>query len=238
MNSTDRGGLHLNRRKAIFGGVCAGIADYFNIDRLVVRVIAIVAALVWWYTLVPFIVYIVLYFVLSDQKQSLSEMGNRVSNSKIGRHFRNVDYRKRIYKDRRNKKISGVCGGIANYLEVSPFIVRIVALGSIFFGPFGVIAYIVAAIIMDNDPEDDAYFISRRERRRQRRYQRRHGYKEDEMGDYEPRSQRETSRPFDKRDIEDCTEKFGDLERKLERLEATITSKKFKLHSEFKRMAT
>ena len=232
MNNTDNK-LHLNRHGGIVGGVCAGLADYFNISRLLVRIITIIAALTWWPTVV---VYIILYFCLSDKKPTLSEIGENISQSKLGRHFKQVNYRKRIYKNRHNKKIAGVCSGIADYLEINPFIVRLLALLSLFFGPFAIIAYIVAYVVMDTNPDDNDYVYSRRARHR-------------DSGNPDscepPRKQHQGrsfnkpfDKPFDKRDIEDCADKFSDLERKLERLEATITSKKFKLHREFKRMAT
>ncbi len=235
--------LHINKRHAVIAGVCAGIADYFNIDRFIIRIIAIIAAITWWPTV---LVYIVMAFCLSENKPSLSEVGENLGNSRVGRHFKKVDYSKRIYKSRSNRKISGVCAGLADYMEVSPFIVRIAALLSLFFGPFAVIAYIIAAIIMDVNPDEAASYRSRRqsrrERSRQRRDQGRYGYDND---DYEPEPRkysqnktREQAQPFDKRDLRDCTEKFSNLEKKLQRIEATITSKKFKLNSEFKRMAT
>jgi phage shock protein C len=55
---------------------------------------------------------------------------------------------KRIYKSSTDKMIDGVCGGIAEYFEVDPVLIRVVAVISIFFGGAGVIAYIIAAIIM------------------------------------------------------------------------------------------
>jgi phage shock protein C len=55
---------------------------------------------------------------------------------------------KRIYKSSTDKMIDGVCGGIAEYLQVDPVLIRVVAVISIFFGGAGIIAYIIAAIIM------------------------------------------------------------------------------------------
>lgn len=37
--------LYRNRRKGIVGGVCAGLADYFEIDRKIVRILFVVALL-------------------------------------------------------------------------------------------------------------------------------------------------------------------------------------------------
>ena len=58
---------------------------------------------------------------------------------------------KRLYKSNTDKKIAGVCGGIAEYFNIDSTLVRI---GWIFlicaFGT-GVIAYILCAIIMPSN---------------------------------------------------------------------------------------
>ena len=60
---------------------------------------------------------------------------------------------KRLYKSRKNKVIDGVCGGIAEYMEVDPVLVRLIAaLLIIFSGGIVVIAYILCMIIMPNQP--------------------------------------------------------------------------------------
>ncbi len=59
---------------------------------------------------------------------------------------------KRLYKSNRNRMLSGVCGGIAEYFNIDPTLVR---LGWVLFcalGGSGVIAYIAAAIIIPCDP--------------------------------------------------------------------------------------
>jgi phage shock protein C len=63
---------------------------------------------------------------------------------------------KRLYKSRNDKMIEGVCGGIANYFNIDPTLVRaLYALITIFSaGVPGVIAYIVLAIIMPVEPWD------------------------------------------------------------------------------------
>jgi phage shock protein C len=59
---------------------------------------------------------------------------------------------KRLYKSRRNKVIDGVCGGIAEYLDVDPVLVRLVAVLFIFMGGSAVIAYIIGMIIIPTEP--------------------------------------------------------------------------------------
>ena len=61
--------------------------------------------------------------------------------------------RKKLYKIERGKKIEGVCGGIAEYFDVDPTLVR---LAWIFFSCLwggGIIAYILAAIVMPRESD-------------------------------------------------------------------------------------
>ena len=60
---------------------------------------------------------------------------------------------KRLYKSNPNKVLDGVCGGIAEYFNIDPTLVR---LGWVVFcalGGSGVLAYIVAALIIPRNPE-------------------------------------------------------------------------------------
>jgi phage shock protein C len=59
----------------------------------------------------------------------------------------NKEY-KRLYRSRRDKVFGGVCGGLGGYLGVDPVIIRIVWLATILIGGTGVLAYIIAWIII------------------------------------------------------------------------------------------
>jgi len=64
----------------------------------------------------------------------------------------------RLYKSRKEKIVDGVCGGIAEYFDTDPVLVRIIFVLFTFVGGSGVIAYIVGMIIMPAQPhgeEDD-----------------------------------------------------------------------------------
>lgn len=61
---------------------------------------------------------------------------------------------KRLYKSRRNRVIDGVCGGIGEYFDVDPTIVRILWVFLTFLGGSGLILYIVAMVIMPVNRED------------------------------------------------------------------------------------
>jgi len=61
---------------------------------------------------------------------------------------------KKLYKSRRNRNLLGVCGGIGEYLDVDPVIIRILWVIFTFMGGAGILAYIVCALIMSNDPNE------------------------------------------------------------------------------------
>ncbi len=55
---------------------------------------------------------------------------------------------KRLHRSKTNQMLAGVCGGIAEYFNIDPTIVRI---GFVLFtlaGGSGILAYIVASIVM------------------------------------------------------------------------------------------
>ncbi len=55
---------------------------------------------------------------------------------------------KRLYRNRSDRMIWGVCGGLANYFDMDPTIVRVITALSIFLGGVGLWAYIILAIVV------------------------------------------------------------------------------------------
>jgi phage shock protein C len=61
--------------------------------------------------------------------------------------------RKRLMRPRRDRKVAGVCAGFAEYFDLDVTLVRVVWITLVFLGAgFGLIAYIVAWIIMPEEP--------------------------------------------------------------------------------------
>lgn len=56
--------IYRNEKEKVIGGVCAGLADYFDIDVVIIRVIFIATALVWGSSI---ILYIVLWIAMPAQ---------------------------------------------------------------------------------------------------------------------------------------------------------------------------
>lgn len=57
---------------------------------------------------------------------------------------------KKILKKTKNSKLCGVCGGLAEYIDVDPTLVRLGTVLLCLFTGVGIIAYFVAACIMPN----------------------------------------------------------------------------------------
>lgn len=67
---------------------------------------------------------------------------------------------KKLYRSRKNSMIGGVCGGLGEYLNVDPTIMRLVAVLLVFADGIGLIAYIIAWIIIPRNPELEAEIVA------------------------------------------------------------------------------
>ena len=59
---------------------------------------------------------------------------------------------KKLYKSETNKMLAGVCGGIAEYFNIDPTLVRLGWVVFSLLGGSGLLAYIIMAIIMPSRP--------------------------------------------------------------------------------------
>ena len=62
---------------------------------------------------------------------------------------------KKLYRVEQGKKLCGVCGGIAEYFDLDPTVVRVLWALSVCMGGTGVLAYLVCAFIIPS--ESDLY---------------------------------------------------------------------------------
>ena len=61
---------------------------------------------------------------------------------------------KKLYRSRSDKKLCGVCGGLAEYFELDVNIIRVAAIVSCFFGGIGLGAYIAAAFLIPEQGQE------------------------------------------------------------------------------------
>ena len=102
----------------IIAGVCSGIAEYFKIDPIIVRVLFFIA--------VPLnlIVYIIFWIGIPSKDFT-------------------PDLRKILYRDKENGVIGGVSKGLSNYLKIDANIIRVIFVLSLFFGGAGLLFYLL-----------------------------------------------------------------------------------------------
>lgn len=55
---------------------------------------------------------------------------------------------KRLYKSDVNRTFAGVCGGIGEYFNIDPTLIRLAWIIFCFAGGSGILAYIIAAIVI------------------------------------------------------------------------------------------
>ena len=70
-------------------------------------------------------------------------------------HLKNkkeMETTKRLYRDTKNRLIGGVCSGLGDYFNVDYSIIRIIWLLLFLFGGIGLLAYIIAWIVVPEKP--------------------------------------------------------------------------------------
>ena len=61
--------------------------------------------------------------------------------------------KKRLYKIEQGKQLEGVCGGIAEYFDIDSTIIRLIWALLIFVAGTGLLAYLIAALVLPKYPE-------------------------------------------------------------------------------------
>lgn len=112
---TGSGRLYRNVDDKIIGGVASGLANYFKIDPIFMRILFVVlfGALFW--------VYILLWIIVPSKSMQ-------------------TNITKRLYRSAEDKVIGGVCGGLAAYFNIDTWIPRLIfalpLIVAIVSGPF------------------------------------------------------------------------------------------------------
>lgn len=68
-------------------------------------------------------------------------------------YFKGDEVMRKLYKSRTDKKICGVCGGLADYLGIDSTIMRLIMFVFIWCVGIGLLVYIAAALIMPYEDE-------------------------------------------------------------------------------------
>lgn len=127
--------LYRDEKRKLLAGVLAGIANYFNIDPLWIRLLYIL--FFFGVSFLPaiggvlLVLYIVLWIILPASYDLKEDRKT-----------------KKMYRDPDNKVIAGVCSGVAAYFGIDITIVRLLFFVGILAGGSGLILYIILWVIL------------------------------------------------------------------------------------------
>ena len=99
--------LYRSENDKVIGGVCAGVAHYFGIDTILVRIIFVILA----FAGAGILAYFILWIAVPSSASVV-----------IG------STRKKLFRDPDDKIIAGVCSGIGNYFGISSWVPRVLFL--------------------------------------------------------------------------------------------------------------
>jgi phage shock protein PspC (stress-responsive transcriptional regulator) len=60
---------------------------------------------------------------------------------------------KKLYRSKTEKKIAGVCGGLAKFLNIDVTIVRLIWAIVVVCGGAGLLAYLICALVIPEEPD-------------------------------------------------------------------------------------
>lgn len=118
------------------GGVLAGLGRYFNIDPTILRLLAILICI--FTAVVPLLIAYVIAWALIPLGPTVYIKFNC----------------RRLYRSDKDKKISGICGGIAKFVSIDSTIIRYSIVAIMIFTGFLplLITYFVGSLIIPNEP--------------------------------------------------------------------------------------
>jgi phage shock protein C len=134
--------LARSRSDQKIAGVCAGLADYLDVDVVLIRAAWVVFSIVPGAIVGGVIAYLAAWLVMPEATEPVS-----------------APHRRRLTRSATDKTIAGVCGGLAEYFGVDATAIRLVwVIVSILFGAIigGVIAYLLAWLIIPR-PRDAVF---------------------------------------------------------------------------------
>ena len=110
--------LYRDSSNRIIAGVCSGIAEYFKIDPIIVRILFFIA--------VPLNLIVYIIFSMGIPSKDFDP-----------------NLRKILYRDKENGVIGGVSKGLSNYLKIDANVIRVIFVVSLFFGGAGLLFYLL-----------------------------------------------------------------------------------------------
>lgn len=115
------------------GGICAGLAHYLDMDVSLVRVLAVCSVIFYG---IGLFAYLIAWMVIPEGDPGA---------------LTPIPVTRRLHRSQGDRKIGGVCGGIAEYLEADPTIIRLIWAISFFVFGIGGVLYLLLWFILPID---------------------------------------------------------------------------------------
>lgn len=120
------------------GGVCGGLGQYLRCDPTIIRIC--LAGLCMLTLFIPVIAYLIAWAFIPLGPSTYVEIPC-----------------KKLYRSRRNRKISGICGGLGEFFNVDPTFIRILLVVLLFIS-FIVpvcVSYLIGHFIIPETPDQN-----------------------------------------------------------------------------------
>ncbi len=139
--------LYRSKTDSFIAGVAGGLAEYFNIESVLVRLIFV---LMFFGGGAGILIYIILW-ILVKEKPDLPEMDKNFSDMKDEKTDFDKKNRK-LYRSKTDSFIAGVAGGLAEYFNIESVLVRLIFVLISFWGGAGILTYIILWIVVKEKP--------------------------------------------------------------------------------------
>ncbi|MCD6101921.1 MAG: PspC domain-containing protein [Candidatus Cloacimonetes bacterium] len=130
--------LYRDLKNKKIAGVCSGLAEYFDIDVTLVRVIWVLLTLLGGAGVLSYLAAI----IIIPKKPNGAVEVEIVEKDKV---------KARLHLSKSDKFIFGVCGGLAEYFNIDSSLVRIFFVVLIFSVGFGILLYLILAIVIPKE---------------------------------------------------------------------------------------
>ena len=131
--------LTRSRTNGTIAGVCAGLANYYGVDVVLVRLLFVILSIAGA-VIGGVIVYVAAWIIMPEgDDEPVAAAEKRV-----------------LRRSTTDRWVAGICGGMAEYFRVDATLVRLLwVVGSIFCGAIigGIIVYALAWIIIPRTPD-------------------------------------------------------------------------------------
>jgi phage shock protein C len=136
----------------IMGNIFGFVGDYTGVFVLSQTGLFLTGNALFQIFFVVLLIGYAVYFARISLGPPAEKEGKIIMKRPIASHEKNGPEVRRLYRSGKDRILGGVCGGIAEYLGVDPVIIRLLWVISIFAWGFGILAYIIAWIIIPRNP--------------------------------------------------------------------------------------